>query len=297
MRTLAINKVNNTAPSGVGPARPGKKSYANATKVSKKPLFTLMAKVAEPGSSVSVKQIHSLLDFEKDGPPVQDLRVANDKIYIKFRSQEELNTAKSRLEKNVETKSLMGNIHAPQFAFPVLVKVSDVDLGSYPFPNSTDTSEVRKKKVDSVKENLGIENPFLAGHIKTFRVLNTRVTGSDTTHLVHLGLASRQVWVKLLKEGKIVMKNIRHVVSEVDPNKEVMQCKNCHLHGHSARFCPTPDTAKCPKCGGDHRLSECVSTAAPCCLNCKGTHMASSFNCPSHIRLVKSFLSKLSKPI
>jgi len=35
-----------------------------------------MAKVAEPGSSVSVKQIHLLLDFEKDGPPVQDLRVA-----------------------------------------------------------------------------------------------------------------------------------------------------------------------------------------------------------------------------
>jgi hypothetical protein len=266
------------------------------TKKTKKPFFTLMAKVAEPGSTVSVKQVHSLLDFEKDGPPIQDLRVANDKVYIKFRSQEELNAAKSRLENNVETKNIMGNIHAPQFAYPLLVKVSDIDLGNYPFPSSSDTPEVRKRKVDSVKENLGIENPFLAGHIKSFRVLNTRVTDSETTHLVHMGLASRQAWVKLLKEGKILMKNVRHVVSEVDPNKEVLHCKNCHLHGHSARFCPTPDVAKCARCGGDHRLSECVSTTTPCCLNCKGAHMASSFNCPSHIRLVKSFLAKLSKP-
>ena len=66
---IKTQDVNNGAPPSVTTARPGKKvSYANVAKISKKPVFTLMAKVAQPGGSVSVKQVHSLIDFENDGP-------------------------------------------------------------------------------------------------------------------------------------------------------------------------------------------------------------------------------------
>jgi len=183
--------VNNGAPPSVTTARPEKKiSYANVAKITKKPVFTLMAKVAQPGGSVSVKQVHSFIDFENDGPPVQSLRVENDKVSLKFRSQAELDLAKSRLVNNAEAKKLLDNIHAPSFLYPVLVKVADVNMGTYPFPSKNDTAEIRKKTIESVKVNLGLENPQLAGHIGSFRVLNTRVVGDSTTHLVHLGLTS-----------------------------------------------------------------------------------------------------------
>ena len=293
---IKTQDVNNGAPPSVTTARPGKKvSYANVAKISKKPVFTLMAKVAQPGGSVSVKQVHSLIDFENDGPPVQSLRVDKDKVSLKFRSQAELDLAKSRLVNNAEAKKLLDNIHAPSFLYPVLVKVADVNMGTYPFPSKNDTAENRKKIIESVKINLGLENPQLAGHIGSFRVLNTQVVDDSTTHLVHLGLTSRSVWVKLLEQGKINYKQVRHVVSEVDPNKEVKHCSNCQSIGHLARFCPTPEVSKCARCGGDHQVVTCVEGTTPCCANCKGPHPSSSYKCQSHIRAVKVFLAKLSK--
>jgi hypothetical protein len=50
----------------------------------------------------------------------------------------------------------MDEIHS--FAYPVLVWLSVADTGQYPFPSNADSAELRKKKIESLEENLGYEN-------------------------------------------------------------------------------------------------------------------------------------------
>ena len=64
-------------------------------------------------------------------------------------------------------------------------------------------------------------------------------------------------------------------VSPYFPNP--LRCYNCQRLGHGSRFCRSK--ARCANCGSFEHVAESCS-AQPCCPNCKGSHPASSKDCP-----------------
>ena len=57
----------------------------------------------------------------------------------------------------------------------------------------------------------------------------------------------------------------------------VTQCFHCQRVGHTARSCKSK--ARCLRCGGQHAVADCKSSA-PLCANCDGDHFANSKSCP-----------------
>ena len=94
------------------------------------------------------------------------------------------------------------------------------------------------------------------------------------------------------------------MVRDTNMNPDVPQCKNCWKWDHSAKVCHIQES-KCIKCNGPHITKHhckfawyCKTNTKlnpprlktkkdnPCpytfkCLNCKGSHLADSIECPS----------------
>ena len=72
---------------------------------------------------------------------------------------------------------------------------------------------------------------------------------------------------------------------KVYDRKQVRRCFNCQKFDHFAANCPTPRTASCGKCSGDHNTRDCTSDIRGC-VNCKRdnlehtTHNAFYYKCP-----------------
>jgi hypothetical protein len=62
--------------------------------------------------------------------------------------------------------------------------------------------------------------------------------------------------------------------------REVVQCMNCQMYGHTKRFCY--HDPRCVKCAGDHATSECprkVKSEDVKCVLCQGKHPANYKGC------------------
>jgi hypothetical protein len=62
--------------------------------------------------------------------------------------------------------------------------------------------------------------------------------------------------------------------------REVVQCLNCQMYGHTKRFCN--HNPRCVKCAGDHSTSDCsrkVRSEDVKCVLCKGDHPANYKGC------------------
>ena len=78
-------------------------------------------------------------------------------------------------------------------------------------------------------------------------------------------------------------------------------CYNCQRYGHVAKYCRRESTPTCAKCGIEgHSMKNCTSDFTKC-INCKGSHYATSKTCPSYLleeeilaTMVKEQTSKLN---
>lgn len=94
-----------------------------------------------------------------------------------------------------------------------------------------------------------------------------------------LGMKKKTILVTF--EGKTLPRHVRYVfevyrVSDYRPRPLV--CFGCHQIGHKADVCPIK-IKRCGSCGHEHgEVEECQ--APPNCVNCDGTHVATSNDCP-----------------
>jgi hypothetical protein len=78
----------------------------------------------------------------------------------------------------------------------------------------------------------------------------------------------------------VCMYNVSRSVQVYVPKPTI--CFNCHLYGHIANQCKSTRPT-CGFCAGSHNTRDCdkeKETDAPLCVNCKGTHLARSTECP-----------------
>ena len=71
--------------------------------------------------------------------------------------------------------------------------------------------------------------------------------------------------------------------------KHPRRCFKCHKFGHPSKYCRSPQSV-CPRCGSTLHTS---CEHPPCCPNCKGSHIASSVDCPSFL-LEKEILEQMT---
>lgn len=60
--------------------------------------------------------------------------------------------------------------------------------------------------------------------------------------------------------------------------RPVLQCYNCMSFGHTSKFCKKATV--CSICGNSHSYKDCDKPNSPCCVNCKGEHIAIASICP-----------------
>lgn len=94
-----------------------------------------------------------------------------------------------------------------------------------------------------------------------------------------IGQSGRTVLITL--EGRSLPNYVRYAceafrVTSYRPRPLV--CYNCHLLGHKADVCPI-NIKRCSSCGHEHDASENCKLQ-PKCVNCGGTHVATSNDCP-----------------
>lgn len=58
----------------------------------------------------------------------------------------------------------------------------------------------------------------------------------------------------------------------------LLQCFKCFKFNHGAKICKS--TQKCSICTGEHHFKECKNEKAIKCINCQGSHLAISRDCP-----------------
>ena len=61
-----------------------------------------------------------------------------------------------------------------------------------------------------------------------------------------------------------------------------LRCFNCHAYGHAAAVCRW--AARCRRCGKEEPCPGDCEEKEPCCLQCKGNHLAGSRQCPRRKR-------------
>lgn len=72
-----------------------------------------------------------------------------------------------------------------------------------------------------------------------------------------------------------------------------IQCRNCYRFGHKAKSCRYR-FKRCCKCGeASHKQNDLCQLKTPCCLHCKGNHLANDKNCPERQRQ-KEILQKVN---
>lgn len=86
--------------------------------------------------------------------------------------------------------------------------------------------------------------------------------------------------VKIAFRGKhlpshVKVGHFRHAVRPFIPKP--LQCRKCMKLGHVSSVCE--NQAACPRCAEPHAADECSATVMKCS-NCRGSHEASSKNCP-----------------
>jgi|SRR5208282_897367 len=62
---------------------------------------------------------------------------------------------------------------------------------------------------------------------------------------------------------------------------QLIQCFNCYGYEHHAKTCQIQTC--CGKCGESHETQGCKNTALKCC-QCKGSHEAWYYKCPTKMR-------------
>ena len=108
-------------------------------------------------------------------------------------------------------------------------------------------------------------------HVKRFTVKTSAGVTNTNTYLMTFSCASLP---QAIKAG---YHNIKVEVYIPNP----LRCYKCQRYGHGAMRCTNGHI--CHRCGGnEHEGSDCKET--PFCCNCKGSHMASSKECPIWIR-------------
>lgn len=84
-----------------------------------------------------------------------------------------------------------------------------------------------------------------------------------------------------------------HFIAEAaSQNTKPVQCYICLQYNHIAKYCKTKQQV-CARCGDNHRMEQCTTgNEAIKCRNCKGSHLATSAECPNYKEQEKR-LSKL----
>lgn len=105
--------------------------------------------------------------------------------------------------------------------------------------------------------------------------------------------------LNLLKEMKKV--SIGWVKCAVYEDFGIIRCYKCSKYGHVAKSCTNNDI--CPKCAGDHKISECVSDNFKCnnCVSMNSklnlklavNHAVWDISCPCYKRIVNIQVNKL----
>ena len=121
-------------------------------------------------------------------------------------------------------------------------------------------------------------------HVKRFTVRRDSGVIKTNTYLITFSCAS------LPREIKAGYCNIRVEVFIPNP----LRCYKCQRYGHGVSRCTNGHI--CHRCGSDeHEGFDCQE--APHCHNCKGSHMASSKECPIWIREAEICKIKTTKNI
>lgn len=95
-----------------------------------------------------------------------------------------------------------------------------------------------------------------------------------------------------------------HFVAEAAKhNSKPVQCYLCLQYNHVAKYCKTKQQI-CARCGDNHQVDKCNAAVDTCkCCNCKGSHLATSNECPIYkeqekrmLKAVQQYSTSLSQP-
>lgn len=220
---------------------------------------------------------------------VQNIKKSNGKVILSFRDEASRDKAEELINKNKD-QQLFDSVFVPKKIFPLIVRLHDVE--NLQLFKGEDLKCDREKQECALMQRLMKDNPGLAGHLVSARLLFNRP--NTNSFLVRLGVSSKSLHDFLLDKGRLLLDNKSHAVVEADPNKEIKHCSSCQKYGHLKKFCKS-QTVICGKCSSCHDTQSCTVSAPDLkCPNCSLAHSDSAPNCPARRKAVAQYLKYMS---
>lgn len=222
----------------------------------------------ETGEEV-LDHVRKAVDAKDGWITVQKVRKAKDrKIIMGFKSKEDQNRAKERIEK--ASKNLM--VEEVKNKDPLLA-LKDVLLVN------SDEDVLKALR----NQNKGLFQDLEQGEDRLEIKFRKRARNPHTGHIIVS--TSPKIWKRAVEAGALYIDLQRVRVADQSP---LVQCTKCLAYGHGRRFCKEA-TDLCSHCGGLHMRSQCpewLADTTPACRNCTKAkldqvdHNAFSGDCP-----------------
>lgn len=227
-------------------------------------------------------------------PVAKVTHTANGKVVVHCKNDATLNTIKKKLSAQIKSKVSNVNIAEPVALQPRL-HVLGVDA-EYITEASVDNGNVSDKDNEVIALDVSGQqaNPHdaVADNAQLIKMITKQNAEMMHEH------SKLEVWgMKKRKDGKYnvtitcdttTMRNIMMrqrlkigwdncIVYE---HINLYRCFSCNRYGHSSSECNT-GIPTCPRCAGDHKVSECKPDAVICCSNCKHYNEKNRLNEPT----------------
>ena len=249
---------------------PTSMSYAEKLKKTKNTLVikssTDESKAAEKKKEI-MKKITTQVDEVK--------KSTKGHLVINFASKEKLEQAKRELEAEKEKINISVN---EKGKLKPKIKISNVPSDD-----------------DDLIEGIKSKNPWIGDLIKDeedFKVVKKLKTTQD--HRVHYIIkCTPEIRKQISQNGDVIY--TQYARNKVSDSYKIYQCFKCQEFNHHAKDCEK--TQVCAKCGDNHKLAECTSTAEKC-INCtrKGLentdHRTNGTRCPIYNEELSRVINK-----
>lgn len=145
-----------------------------------------------------------------------------------------------------------------------------------------------KMSTDEIKKRLTEQNPEVFRNDSVLNIYSVTAAVNSDRYWFKLECDPTTFSMAITKEKIRLGWDICYVSELID----VRRCFNCYAYGHHSKTCSSPPS--CPKCSGDHQVSDCKSDGSTCIncvtsnrdlnLNLDSNHFAWSLDCPVYKR-------------